>query len=144
VHVPYGGGGPAIASVVAGHTPMSFAGVSVAGPQAKDGKLRILALMSKSRSPLLPGVPTIAEAGYPGLDGDGWVGIFLPAGTPKEIVALLNREIVKIIALPETKERLATLGFQPMGTAPEEFTTQMKLETGKWGKVIRTAHIRPE
>jgi tripartite-type tricarboxylate transporter receptor subunit TctC len=144
VHVPYGGGGPAIASVAAGHTPISFAGVSAAAPQAKDGKLRILALMSKTRSPLLPEVPTIAEAGYPDLDGDGWVGILVPAGTSKEIVDLLQREVVRTIALPETTERLATLGFQPMGTAPEEFATHMKLEAGKWGKVIRSANIKPE
>jgi tripartite-type tricarboxylate transporter receptor subunit TctC len=144
VHVPYGGGGPAIASVVAGHTPISFAGLSVAAPQAKDGKLRVLAVMSKTRSQLLPDVPTIAEAGYPDLDGDGWVGILVPAGTPKEIVSLLNRELVNIIALPEINQRLVTLGFQPIGSAPEEFASQMKLEAGKWGKVIRAANIRPE
>jgi tripartite-type tricarboxylate transporter receptor subunit TctC len=142
VHVPYGGGGPAIASVVAGHTPISFAGLSVAAPQAKDGKLRVLALMSKTRSQLLPDVPTIAEAGYPDLDGDGWVGIFVPAGTPRELVELLNREVVEIIALPETKQRLVTLGFQPIGSSPEDFAKQMKLEAGKWGKVIRSANIR--
>jgi tripartite-type tricarboxylate transporter receptor subunit TctC len=144
VHVPYGGGGPAIASVVAGHTPISFAGLSVAAPQAKDGKLRVLALMSKTRSQLLPEVPTIAEAGYPDLDGDGWVGILVPTGTPKEIIALLNREVVNIISVPETKQRLATLGFEPIGAAPEEFAQQMKLESGKWGKVIRAANITPE
>ncbi len=145
VHVPYSGGGPAIASVVAGHTPISFAGLSAAAPQAKDGRLRVLALMSKTRSQSLPDVPTIAEAGYPDLDGDGWVGILVPAGTPKEIVALLHRETVRIIALPEVKQRLATLGFQPIGAASEEFATQMKLEVGKWGKVIRAANIiKPE
>ena len=142
MHVPYGGGGPAITSVVAGHTPISFAGLSVAAPQAKDGKLRILALMSKTRSQLLPDVPTVAEAGYPDLDGDGWVGIFVPAGTPREIVELLNREVVEIVALPEAKQRLVTLGFQPIGSSPEDFAKQMKLEAGKWGKVIRSANIR--
>jgi len=144
VHVPYGGGGPAIASVVAGHTPMSFAALSAAAPQAKDGKLRVLALMSKTRSQVLPEAPTIAEAGYPDLDGDGCVGILVPAGTPKEIVALLNREVVKIIALPETKERLATLGFRPIGAASDEFAMQTKFEAEKWGKVIRAANIKSE
>ena len=103
VHVPYGGGGPAIASVVAGHTPIAFAALSAAAPQARERKLRVLALMSKSRSQLLPDVPTIAEAGYQDLDGDGWVGILVPAGTPKEIVAMLHREVVRIIAIPEIK-----------------------------------------
>jgi tripartite-type tricarboxylate transporter receptor subunit TctC len=144
VHVPFGGGGPAIASVVAGHTPIAFAGLSVAAPQAKDGKLRVLALMSKTRSESLPNVPTIAEAGYPDLDGDGWIGILVPVGTPTAIVALLNREVAKIIALPEIKQRLLTLGFEPVGGTPEEFATQMKIEAGKWGKVIRAANIRPE
>jgi tripartite-type tricarboxylate transporter receptor subunit TctC len=144
VHVPYGGGGPAIASVVAGHTPISFAALSAAAPQAADGKLRILALMSKTRSPLVPDVPTIAEAGYPDLDGDGWVGILVPAGTPKEIVALINREVAKIIATPETRTSLDSLGFQPIGSSPEKFAMQMKLETGKWSKVIQAANIKPK
>jgi tripartite-type tricarboxylate transporter receptor subunit TctC len=144
VHVPFGGGGPAIASVVAGHTPISFAALSAAAPQAREAKLRVLALMSKTRSHLLPEVPTIAEAGYPDLDGDGWVGILVPAGTPKEIIAMLHREVVKIIAIPEVKVRLAALGFVPIGAGPEEFATQMKLEAGKWGKVIRAAGIKAE
>lgn len=142
VHVPYGGGGPAIASVVAGHTPISFAALSAAAPQAADGKLRILALMSKIRSHLIRDVPTIAEAGYPDLDGDGWVGILVPAATPKDIVSLLNREVAEIIAMPETKKRFDNLGFQPIGSSPEDFAMQMKLETGKWGRVIRAASIR--
>jgi tripartite-type tricarboxylate transporter receptor subunit TctC len=144
VHVPYGGGGPAIASVVAGHTPIAFAALSAAAPQARERKLRVLALMSKSRSDLLPEVPAIAEAGYQDLDGDGWVGILVPAGTPKEIVAKLHREVAGIIAIPEIRTRLAALGFSPAGTAPEEFAIQMKLEAGKWAKVIRAAGIKPE
>ena len=144
VHVPYSGGGPAITSVVAGHTPIAFAALSAAVPQAKAGKLRVLALMSRTRSPLLPDVPTIAEAGYQGLDGDGWVGILVPAGTPKQIVDMLHREIVEIVAMPEVKTRLTALGFNLIGAAPDEFTALMKLETGKWGKVIRSAGIKPE
>jgi tripartite-type tricarboxylate transporter receptor subunit TctC len=144
VHVPYGGSGPAITSVVAGHTPIAFAALSAAVPQIKDGKLRALAVMSKNRSQALPDLPTIAQAGYPDLDGDGWVGVLVPAGTPKEIVTSLQHEIVKIVALPEMKERLSTLGFDAVGSSPEEFALQMTLEMEKWAKVIRAANIRAQ
>jgi tripartite-type tricarboxylate transporter receptor subunit TctC len=144
VHVPYGGSGPAITSVVAGHTPIAFAALSPAVAQIEDGKLRALAVMSKARAPAIPTLPTIAEAGYGGLEGDGWVGALVPAGTPKEIIALLRREIVEIIALPEIKQRLSILGFDTVGSTPEEFTTQLTLELEKWAKVIRAANLKAE
>jgi tripartite-type tricarboxylate transporter receptor subunit TctC len=142
VHVPYNGSGPATTSVVAGHTPIGFAALSAAVPQVRDGKLRALAVMSKGRSPALPELPTIMQAGYPDLDGDGWVGVLVPAGTPTEIVTLLQREVVKIIGLPDMKERLSGLGFDPVGSTPEEFAAQMKLEMEKWAKVIRVANLK--
>lgn len=144
VHVPYGGSGPAIASVVAGHTQIGFAALSAAAPLVQEGQLRVLAVMSKHRSPALPELPTIAEAGYPGLEGDGWIGVLLPAGTPKDLVHLLHDQIVNILALPDIKERLSTLGFEPVGSTPEEFAEQMKLEMEKWSKVIRAANIKPQ
>jgi tripartite-type tricarboxylate transporter receptor subunit TctC len=100
--------------------------------------------MSKNASSSLPDVPTIAAAGYPGLDGDGWVGALFPARTPKEIVALINREIVRIIALPDVKERFATLGLDPVGGTPDDFAQQMRAEGEKWEKVIRTANIKAQ
>jgi len=142
VHVPYSGSGPAITATVAGHTPIGFASLSTAVPQAKDGKLRVLAVMSKNASPSLPEAPTIAAAGYPGLDGDGWVGALFPARTPKEIVALINREIGRIIALPDVKERFTTLGLDPVGGTPDDFAQQMRAEGEKWAKVIRAANIK--
>jgi tripartite-type tricarboxylate transporter receptor subunit TctC len=142
VHVPYNGSGPATTSVVAGHTPIAFAALSAAVPQVRDGKLRALAVMSKSRSQALPELPTITQAGYPDLDGDGWVGVLVPAGAPTDIVTLLQREVVKIIALPDMKERLSALGFDPVGSTPEEFAAQMKLEMEKWAKVIRAANLK--
>ena len=142
VHVPYNGSGPAITATVAGHTPIGFASLSTAVPQAKDGKLRVLAVMSKNASPSLPEAPTIAAAGYPGLDGDAWVGVLFPAKTPKEIVALINHEIVRIIALPDVKERFATLGLDPVGGTPDDFAQQMRAEGEKWEKVIRAANIK--
>jgi tripartite-type tricarboxylate transporter receptor subunit TctC len=84
----------------------------------------------------------MAEAGYPDLDGDGWIGVMVPARTPAPIVTLLNREILDIIALPEMQERLATLGLEPLGTTPEGFADQLKIEAEKWGKVIRAANLR--
>jgi tripartite-type tricarboxylate transporter receptor subunit TctC len=144
VHVPYNGSGPAITATVAGHTPICFASLSTAVPQAKEGKLWVLAVMSKNASPSLPEAPTIAAAGYPGLDGDGWVGALLPAGTSKDIVALLNREIVRIIALPDVKERFATLGLDPVGGTPDDFARQLRAEGEKWAKVIRAANIKAQ
>ena len=141
VHVPYGGSGPAIMSGVAGHTPIVFAALSAAAPQAKDGKLRVLAVMSKNRSDGFPEAPTMAEAGFPDMDGDGWIGMFVPAGTPKDIIALLHGDVVKIMALPEVKEQLATLGFSPVADTPGQFDAQLRFELEKWGKVIRAANL---
>src|SRR5215468_716396 len=142
VHVPYAGSGPAITATVAGHTPICFASMSTAAPQAKDGKLRVLAVMSKNVSSSLPEVPTIAAAGYPGLDGDGWVGALVPSGTPKEIVALINREIVRIIALPDLKERFDVLGLDPVGGTSDEFAQQLRAEGEKWEKLIKAANLK--
>jgi tripartite-type tricarboxylate transporter receptor subunit TctC len=144
VHVPYNGSGPAITATVAGHTPICFASMSTAAPQAKEGKLRVLAVMSRNPSSSLPEVPTIAAAGYPGLDGDGWVGALVPAGTPIDIITLLNREIARVIALPDVKERFATLGLDPVGGTPDDFARDLRAEGEKWAKVIRAANIKAQ
>jgi len=144
VHVPFNGLGPQTASVVAGHTPISFGGLASAEQHIKDGRLRVLAILGKTRSRMFPDVPTMAEAGYPDIEADSWVGVLVPAKTPKEIIATLNREIVKIIAVPDVQERLVGLGYEAVGTTSEEFATRIKLETEKWGKVIRAANIRPQ
>jgi len=141
VHVPYGGSGQVITSVAAGNTPIGFAALSAAVPLIQDGKLRPLAVMSRHRSQAVADLPTIAEAGYPGLDGDGWVGVLVPTGTQKDIVALLHREIVKIIGLSDMRERLAAIGLEPVGGSSEEFAAQMKVEMEKWAKVIKAAKI---
>jgi tripartite-type tricarboxylate transporter receptor subunit TctC len=142
VHVPFNSGGLAIGSNLAGHTPLSFGTPPPALPHLKDGKLRALAVTSKARVPTLPDVPTMAEAGYPDVEGESWFAVAVPAGTPKEIVALLNREIVKAMALPDVKERLATLGFDSIASTPEEFGARIRTDTEKWGKVIRAANIK--
>jgi tripartite-type tricarboxylate transporter receptor subunit TctC len=144
VHVPFGGSGAVATSVLAGNPPIGFAALSAAVPFVQDGKLRVLAVMSKHRSQALPDVPTIGEAGYPDLDGDAWVGVLVPAGTPKEVSARLHREIVEIIAEPDIRERLAGLGLEPVGDSPEQFSAQLKIEMEKWTRIIRAAKIRAE
>ena len=143
VHVPFNGGGLAIASTVAGHTPISFGAAAPAVPFIVDGKLRALAVTTSSRTPVLPEVPTMAEAGYPAILGEAWFGLLMPAGTPKAIVALLHRETVKIMALPDMKERVAALGFDAIASSPDEFAAKIKADAVKWGKIVRDAGIKP-
>jgi len=144
VHIPYNGAGPAIASVVAGHSPFIFSTVAAALQQVRAGKLRALAITGKTRSRIVPDVPTMAEAGYPDIEGDNWVGVLAPAGTPNEIITLLHREIVRIITLPDMRERFATLGFDLVASTPAEFDRRVKAELETWGRVIRAANIKME
>jgi tripartite-type tricarboxylate transporter receptor subunit TctC len=144
VHVPFNGGGPAIGSTVAGHTPISFGSTAPAVPLVKDAKLRALAVSSKRRSPPLPDVPTMAEAGYPEVEGESWFAVVVPAGTPKEIIALLQREIARAIALPDMKEHLAALGYEPVASTAEDCAAQFRTEIAKWGKVIGEAGIKAQ
>jgi tripartite-type tricarboxylate transporter receptor subunit TctC len=144
VHVPYGGGGPAIAAAVAGHTPLSFGSAAATIPQHKDGKLRALAVGGKNRLKGLPEIPTFREAGYREVECDAVVGVLVPAKTPKEIITLLNREIAAAVAPPDVQERLATLGFETVTATPEEFTAFLKAEIPKWASVIQAARIKAE
>jgi tripartite-type tricarboxylate transporter receptor subunit TctC len=144
VHVPYAGSGPAAMSAVAGHTPIAFAALSAAAPQALDGKLRVLAVMSNHRAEGFPDAPTIAEAGYPGMDGDGWIGMFVPAGTPKDVIALLHGEVAAMMTETAVREQLSVLGLDPIASTPEQFDAQLHLEQEKWSRIIRAANIRPQ
>jgi tripartite-type tricarboxylate transporter receptor subunit TctC len=141
VHVPFNGSGPAIASMVAGHTAIGFTSAATAAPQVKDGRLRALAVMSGTRMQVLPEVPTMAEAGHPDIECDDWLALLAPAGTPKEITTLLHREVVDIIARPGMKEQLAALGFQPIGNTPEAFAAQIRTDIAKRANLIRAAGI---
>jgi tripartite-type tricarboxylate transporter receptor subunit TctC len=144
VHVPYSGGGPAISAVVGGHNPIGFVSPAASIAQIKEGNVRALAVTSKRRSQILPDVPTMAEAGYPGIEGDNWVGVLLPAGTPQDIISALNREIVAIIGLPDMRARLTELGYDPVASTPDEFNNRIRTEIETWAKVIRAAHIKAE
>ena len=144
VHVPFNGGGPAIGSAVAGHTPISFGAMAPAVPLVKAGALRALAVSTKTRSQALPEVATMAEQGYPEIEGETWFTLVAPARTPKDIIALLYRETSKAVAAPVVKERLASLGYEPVGSTPEQCDAQFKTEMAKWTRVIRDAGIKGE
>jgi tripartite-type tricarboxylate transporter receptor subunit TctC len=144
VHVPFPGAGPAIQSTVAGHTPIMFTTLAPAIPLIKDGKLRSLAVMAKARSPALPDVPTMEEAGFKDQEADTFFAMLVPAGTPKAIVDLLYSETIKILKMPDVKERFAAIGVDVVGNTPDEFAAQIKAEIGKWSKVIKDANIKAE
>jgi tripartite-type tricarboxylate transporter receptor subunit TctC len=142
--IPFGGGGPMIQSVVAGHTPVAFSSLPPATAHIQAGRLRALAVTADKRHESLPDVPTMAEAGYPGQTGETPIGIFVPDGTPKEIVDLLHRKVVALVATADVKQKLANIGFTPIADTPAEFTAFLKGEDEKWGQVIRDAGIKME
>jgi tripartite-type tricarboxylate transporter receptor subunit TctC len=144
VHVPYPGAAPAITSTIGGHTPIAFTALPPALANVQSGKLRALASLALKRSDELPDVPTMAEAGYPGQEADTLTGVLAPAGTPKAIVDLLHREIVKAVAQQDVADHLTKLGFVPVANRPEEFGARIKSEIEKWGKVVHDAHLRIE
>jgi tripartite-type tricarboxylate transporter receptor subunit TctC len=143
-HIPYNSAGLAIGSTVAGHTTICLAAPAPIVPQVKGGKLRALAVAYRTRLQALTDVPTMAEAGYPDIEFDNWFGVFVPAGTHDDIIALLNREIISTMSLPDVRARLIALGFDPVGSAPAEFRKQIEAELEKWSKVIRAANIKAQ
>ncbi len=144
VHVPFPGAANAINSTIGDHTQIAFTALPPALGNIQSGKLRALAVLAVKRSSELPDVPTMQEAGYSGQEADTLTGIVAPAATPKEIIALLNREIAKAVAEPEVTQQLMKLGFVPVANKPEEFGARIKSEIAKWGKVVHDAHLRIE
>jgi tripartite-type tricarboxylate transporter receptor subunit TctC len=144
VHVPYKGGGPAMADLVGGQISGSFASMPSAMPFVKAGKLRALAVTAPKRSPALREVPTISEAGVPGFSVLDWQGLFTTAKTPPEIVAKLNAEVVRILALPDVVERLTTAGVEIQTSTPKEWGNFVKSEINKWAKVVKEAGVKVE
>ncbi len=140
-HVPFNGGGPSTASTLGGHTPIAVSALPTAITYVKAGNLRALGLMGSTRSSALPDVPTMKEATGQDIAADIVNGFMVPAGTPRPIVDLLHREVVKIMAVPDTKARLRDMGFDPVGSTPAEFTRWIETEIVKWAKVIRDAKI---
>jgi tripartite-type tricarboxylate transporter receptor subunit TctC len=144
VTVPFNSAALAINSTIGGHTPIAFTALPPAMSNIKDGKLRGLAVLSIKRSPALPDVPTNIEAGIPDLESDTLTGIVAPAGTPKEIIERWHRDVAQMVAMPDVRARLETLGFAPVANAPEEFGQRLKTEMAKWGKVVHDANIRAD
>ncbi len=144
VHVPYKGAGPAMVDVLSGQVQLYFATLPAAMPHVKSGRLAPVAVTSARRSPALPELPTVAEAGVPGYEAATWYGVLAPARTPQAVIARLHDAIAKILSVAEMHERLAAQGFEPVGDSPVEFGAYIASEMAKWGKVIRDAGIRPE
>ena len=144
VHVPFGGGGQAVEATVGGHTPISFGAMAPAVPLIKAGQLRALAVTGKARSPTLPDIPTMAEAGYPDVEGATWTALVVPAGTPKDIIANLHDLVVKALAAQDVKDKLAAMAYVPIGSSPDECSAFFKAEMARWSKVIKDAGLHAE
>jgi tripartite-type tricarboxylate transporter receptor subunit TctC len=144
VHVPFTGAAPAVQSTVGGHTPIAFTALPSSLSAIQGGQVRAIGIAATERAEGIPDVPTFAEQGVKGQEADTLTGIVAPAGTPKEIVELLSREIARSVARPDVRERLAILGFKPVANTPDEFTARIKLEMDKWSKVVRDANLRIE
>jgi len=136
-HVPYRGSAPALTDLIGGQTQIMFDNMPSSIPYVRDGRLRALAVTTTRRSPALPDVPTISEAGVPGFEATSWFGLLAPAGTPATIIARLNASVLKALADPEVKKKLVEQGAEPSGETPEQFAAFIKAETVKWGEVVK-------
>jgi tripartite-type tricarboxylate transporter receptor subunit TctC len=142
VHVPYKGGGPAMTDLLGGRVEMMFDNIITSLPHIKEGRLRPLAVTSLTRSKLMPDLPTMTEAGLPGQEVSGWLGLVAPTGTPNEIVVKLSREIARIVRQPDVQAKI--VGTDAVGSTPEEFGAFMRSETAKWGQLVKKANIRAD
>lgn len=143
-HVPYKGGGPSAQALIGGETALSFVDVITALPQAKAGRLRPIATSTASRTSLMPELPTIAESGLPGFESVTSFGMFAPAGTSKDVIGKVHRELGKALATADVKDKLRAQGIDPVGSGPDELVAHQKQETTKWSKVIREQGIKFE
>jgi len=124
--------------------PVTFGSIQTVLPQVRNGRLRALASTGARRAAAVPDLPTVAETGVPGYELNSWYGVLAPAATPHDIVAKLNAEMIRILRLPETRERLTHEGVEPAGTTSEEFAAYIKAEIAKWARMIKTAGIHAE
>ncbi|RTL54130.1 MAG: tripartite tricarboxylate transporter substrate binding protein [Bradyrhizobiaceae bacterium] len=143
-HIPYKGSAPALNDLLGNHVDFMFDSMITTVPQVESGKLRALAVTGKTRSPLLPNVPTLAESGLPDYEAYGWTGIVVPAGTPKDVIAKLNNAVVEALKDPAVKAAFDKQAAEPVGSSPEEFAAFIRSETEKWAKTIRAANISVE
>ena len=141
-HVPYNGSGPALADLVGGHVQLMFDSLPSSMSFIRSGKLKALGASSTKRLAVLPDVPTLIEAGVPDFDLTTWYGVWAPAGTPKDIVARMNAEIVRLVVMPDMKEKLAGLGVEASAFTPEQFAAFNRTEYERWGRIVRAANIK--
>jgi tripartite-type tricarboxylate transporter receptor subunit TctC len=144
VHIPYKGSAPAVTDLLGGQVQVMFDNVPNVISQVKAGRLRALAQTSATRSTVAPDLPTVAEAGVPGYELTVWFGLVAPAGTPREVVMKLNAEVLRILAMPDVRERFLAQGVEPLGSTPEEFRDHIRAQMAKWGKVVRDAGVQAE
>jgi tripartite-type tricarboxylate transporter receptor subunit TctC len=142
--IHFRGAGPAITAVVGNEPPVGAGAVSTPLPHVKGGRLRPIAVSSAKRVAALPDVPTFAEAGFPGVEDDTWIGMLFPAGTPPAIVQKLNESVNQALQQADFREKLDTLAFEPVGGTPQQFADYIKVEIAKWGKVVRAGNIKSE
>jgi tripartite-type tricarboxylate transporter receptor subunit TctC len=142
--VPYKGGAPAAADLIAGHVPMMIGSVTALGAFVRDGKARALVQLGAARHPLLPETPTLAELGQKGFTSEAWIGIFVPAGTVDGTVTRFNTELKAVLQDTWVRERMAAIGVQLTGSSPEQLGSFVKAEMARWGAVVRTHDIKPE
>ncbi len=144
LHVPYKGSGPAVTDLLGGQVDMMFDSLTSARPHIESGKLRALAVTTRSRAAALAGVPTLAEAGVPGYELSPWYAVYLPAGTPAPVVAALQQALAEALRLPDVRRRLAAIGAEPVGGTPEALRAHLQAEMEKWGRVIAERGIRAD
>jgi tripartite-type tricarboxylate transporter receptor subunit TctC len=142
-HVPYRGSGPVITDLIGGHVDISFPTIPTALPQVRAGKLKAIAVTSAKRSPMMPDVPTIAEAGVPGYDMGGWYGLLAPPGLPKEIADRLTTEVIKIMKMPDVRERFLEEASEPVGSNAAEMSAFLARDFKRWKQVVKAANIKP-
>jgi len=144
VHVPFKGGGPAITALIGGQVQVLFETTLTVSPQVKAGRMRALAIGSLRRAASMPDVPTINESGYPGFSAENWYGVYVPAGTPRDIVMKLNHEIVKALHLSDVRERFASQGAELIANTPEQHATFLRAEIEKWERIAKLANARAD
>jgi tripartite-type tricarboxylate transporter receptor subunit TctC len=143
-NIPYKGGAPAVGAAVAGDVPIVIVDSAAASAQIRAGRLRVLAVTSAARTPLVPDAPTVAESGVPGYDIAVWAGLFAPAGTPQGVISRLYQEASRVMGTQDTQDKLRNIGMDPGGLAPEQLAAMIKADLAKYAKIVKAANIKSE
>jgi len=143
-HVPYKGAGPALIDTLGGQVNLIMSSIVSGMPYAKAGRLRALAITTRTRSPAMPELPTISESALPGYDFSSWYGLMVPAGTPQPVIGRLHDETVKALKLPDLQQRLASEGCDAVGSTPEQLAAYIKTEMARWAKVVKASGMQAE